>query len=198
MTSDFNSHKRVAIFASGNGTNAEALMRYFKHHLSIQICAVFVNNPHAGVISKAEQLSVPVILFNREEWEQGVVLDKLISLHVGYIMLAGFLWMVPVKILSHFKEKILNIHPSLLPSHGGKGMYGLSVHKAVLKAGDKESGITIHVIDEEYDKGKILFQKSIPVLDNDTAESLAKRVNQLELKYYAPVAETYFVNNFLT
>lgn len=195
MSSASDAVVRLALFASGRGSNAEALLRHFQHHPFIHISALFTNNPQAAVIEIAQTYQVPVVVFTKEEWQNGKVLKQLQTLHINYILLAGFLWLVPQDIIQLYRNRILNIHPSLLPKYGGKGMYGKHVHEAVLQAVEKESGITIHLIDEAYDRGKILFQKSIEVLQNDTAETLAKRINQLELTYYGPVAEEYINGN---
>jgi phosphoribosylglycinamide formyltransferase-1 len=185
---------RISIFSSGNGSNAEALLHHFQNHTHIKVCAVFVNNPLAGVIARTNKFDVPVVLFNKEEWLNGTVLKQLQELKIDYILLAGFFWLVPQNIIQPYHNRILNIHPALLPKYGGKGMYGSRVHQAVLAAGEKESGITIHLINEEYDKGEILFQKTIAVLEHDTAKSIAQRINQLELENYGPVAEAYIMS----
>lgn len=197
MSSASDAVVRIALFASGRGSNAEALMRHFQHHPFIHICALFTNNPRAAVIDIAQSFRVPVVVFTKEEWQTGKVLNQLQTLHINYILLAGFLWLVPQDIIQHYRHRILNIHPSLLPKYGGKGMYGKHVHEAVIQAGEKESGISIHLIDEAYDRGKILFQKTIEVLEKDTAETLAKRINELELAYYGPVAEEYIRANVM-
>ncbi len=187
---------RLSIFSSGNGSNAEALMQYFKYHEKIKICAVFVNKQEAGVIARAKKFDVPVVVFNKEEWMNGSVLKQLHELQIDYILLAGFFWLVPKEIIHQYQNRIVNIHPALLPKYGGKGMYGIRVHEAVINAGEKESGITIHIIDAEYDKGVILFQKTITIQEKESAGSLAKRINLLELENYGPVIEAFILNRF--
>jgi phosphoribosylglycinamide formyltransferase-1 len=185
---------RLAIFASGNGSNAEALIQYFQHHSNIRVVAVFVNKPGAGVIEKAKKLNVPVVLFGKEEWQNGSVLKQLHQYRISYILLAGFFWLVPIEILRDYENKILNIHPSLLPKYGGKGMYGIRVHEAVLANNERESGITIHLINEAYDDGEILFQKKIQIEPSDTALTLAHKINQLETYYYPRITEAFILN----
>lgn len=183
----------IAIFASGNGTNAENIIRYFADSSSIKIAAVFSNKEKAPVLEKAKNLHVPTFYFNREDFSNGYpILEILHELYIDGICLAGFLCMVSPILLKAFPKRIINIHPSLLPKFGGKGMYGLNVHRKVIENAEKESGITIHYIDEHYDQGEIICQETCPVLPTDTPEELALRVHSLEYKYYPLVIERVF------
>jgi phosphoribosylglycinamide formyltransferase 1 len=180
----------LAIFASGNGSNAENIIRYFRQGQSITVSCICTNRPDAYVIKRAGNLDVDVLVFNRKEFtEGGSVLDFLRSHNTGWIVLAGFLWLVPGYLIREYPQRIINIHPALLPKHGGPGMYGENVHKSVIDNGDKETGITIHLIDKDYDRGHILFQAKCPVLSDDTPESLAARVHGLEYEHYPKVIE---------
>ena len=180
---------KIAIFASGSGTNAENLVKNFANS-EIQVVRIYCNNPKAGVIDRAKRLSVPCTVFSKEEWNSAVC-DQLRAEGVEYIILAGFLLLLPTTIIKECNNKIINIHPSLLPKYGGKGMYGSRVHEAVIAAKEKESGITIHLVNEEYDKGEPLFQAKCPVLPTDTPDMLAARVHELEYKYFPQVVEQY-------
>ena len=183
----------IAIFASGNGTNAENIIRYFADNNIIKIAAVFSNKEKAPVLEKAKNLQVPAFYFKREDFSSGYpILEILHELHIDGICLAGFLCMVSPILLKAFPKRIINIHPSLLPKFGGKGMYGLNVHRKVIENAEKESGITIHYIDELYDQGEIICQATCPVLPTDTPEELASRVHSLEYKYYPLVIERIF------
>jgi phosphoribosylglycinamide formyltransferase-1 len=180
----------VAIFASGSGSNAENIIRSLANHPHIRIVAVISDRPDAGVHRRARSLGVPSFVFTRAEFELGLpVIAKLRELYVGFIVLAGFLRKISNTILDAYPNQIINIHPALLPKHGGKGMYGMNVHQAVIDAGDKESGITIHYINDEYDAGDIIFRASCPVLPGDTPEQLAKRIHLLEYEHYPRVIE---------
>lgn len=180
----------LALFASGSGTNAEAIIRYFQGHPSIHVAGVLCNKEGAGVIERARRLNTPYLVFSRNDFaENGVVHQWLHEHQVDYLILAGFLWLVPEFLVKEYSRRIINIHPALLPAYGGKGMYGERVHRTVLAAGEKESGITIHRVDEIYDHGEILFQARCPILPDDTPESLAQRIHTLEHQYYPAVIE---------
>ena len=180
----------LAIFASGAGSNAENLIRYFKNHAHIHTGLVLSNCAGAPVLQRAEQLGVPTCVFNKTDfYHSDAVLQKLQEYHIDYIVLAGFLWLVPGNLLGAFPHRIINIHPALLPEYGGKGMYGMHVHRAVIANGDKETGITIHRIDAEYDRGEILFQARCAVLPHDTPESIAAKVHELEYRYLPETVE---------
>ncbi|WP_114784688.1 phosphoribosylglycinamide formyltransferase [Botryobacter ruber] len=182
--------KKIVIFASGSGSNAQRLMEYFEHHNSVRVVALFANNPKAYALKRAETFHVPAFLFNREDFYQsGKVLQQLQELNPDLIVLAGFLWLVPQNIVQAFPNKIVNIHPALLPEYGGKGMHGIHVHTAVVQAKAKESGITIHLVNEEYDKGDFVYQHRCPVHETDTPEELAARVLQLEHEHLPRVIE---------
>jgi phosphoribosylglycinamide formyltransferase-1 len=181
---------RLAIFASGNGSNAQRIAEYFSKHEKIRIDLILSNNPKAYVLERAKKLHMPYIIFTRHDLEDtNHVLDILTVQGINFIILAGFLWLIPVSILRAYSGRILNIHPALLPKYGGKGMYGLKVHEAVLNAGDKESGISIHSVNEKYDEGQIIFQARCPVEPGDTPETLAARVHELEYRYYPEIIE---------
>jgi len=181
----------IAVFASGNGSNAVNIFHYFHDHDLIYFKAIYCNSPQAGIINKAADLSIPCRQFNKAEWINGVITSELELDSIDFIILAGFLWLVPADIINTFHGKILNIHPSLLPLYGGKGMYGLKVHETVIHNKEKESGITIHLVNTEYDKGEILFQKKINVDENETPLTLASKIHQLEHRYYPITIEKY-------
>lgn len=182
---------RLALLASGNGTNAEAIMQYFQHHPDIQVALVLTNNPDAFVLQRARKFNVPTRIFTRDQFRDGDVLSWLRDENITHLVLAGFLWLIPTTLINAFPDRILNIHPALLPRHGGKGMFGDRVHEAVKAAGDKESGITIHLVNERFDEGKIIFQASCPVTPADTPQTIAGKVHQLEYKHFAPVIERW-------
>jgi len=182
--------KKIAIFASGSGTNAQNVIEYFQGHQTITVALVFSNRKDAYVLNRATALGVPSFIFTREEfYETDVVLDKLQDAQIDFVVLAGFLWLIPKTILQRFSGRIINIHPALLPKYGGKGMYGRHVHEAVINNGDAESGISIHYVNEKYDEGKIIFQARCPVKKEDTPETLAERVHQLEYEHFPKVIE---------
>jgi len=181
---------RIAIFASGNGTNAQRIIGYFRDHPLISVTLVLCNQPGAFVLTRARELKVPAVLFDRKDfYHSNHVLDTLTVQGIDYLVLAGFLWLVPENILRAYPSRILNIHPALLPKYGGKGMFGMRVHEAVLASGDKESGISIHFVNEHYDEGQIIFQATCPVHPGDTPETLAGRVHELEYSHYPVVIE---------
>lgn len=182
---------KLAIFASGGGSNAAQIINYFKRHPTIQIKLVVTNKPKAGVLQIAAAANIPTLLLERETFCTGDGYTSLLEDNgIQFIVLAGFLWKVPPALIKAFRGNIINIHPALLPKFGGQGMYGRYVHEAVLQAGEKESGITVHYADEYYDHGAVIFQATCPVLANDTAITLAQRVLDLEHKHYARVIET--------
>lgn len=188
--------KKIAIFASGNGTNAENIIRYFSKSESFNVALVLSNNAKAGVHERARRLGVPSLSFARETFAAGTPIVEVLREHqIDFIVLAGFLCYVARPLLEAYPDKIVNIHPSLLPKFGGKGMYGNRVHEAVLAAGEKESGITIHYINEHYDEGNILFQATCPVRPDDTPESLAARVHALEYEYFPKIIEKVLKDN---
>ena len=182
--------KRIAIFASGKGTNARNIIEYFHHNPKIKIECIVCTNPKAGVIEVANEANIPYYLISRRDlYQTDHVSDLLGSSKIDFIVLAGFLWMIPEKILNAFPNKIINIHPALLPKHGGAGMYGIRVAEAVITSKEKETGITIHYLNEKFDDGKIIFQKSIPVEETDTPETLSQKVHGLEYEWYPKIIE---------
>ena len=182
--------KNIAIFASGSGTNAQKIMEHFQNRNDIKVRLVLVNNPEAGVIQRAEKFNVPVVKFNRQQFSQSNdVVDILANYQIDLVVLAGFLWLVPSQMVIAFPNKIVNIHPALLPNYGGKGMYGDNVHKAVISAKEKESGITIHYVNEQYDEGAIIAQHKCAISENDTPDSLASKIHKLEHQYFPETIE---------
>lgn len=185
-----NRNYHIAIFASGAGTNAQKIIDYFRYSKNITVALILCNKQGAGVIAIAEKENIPVILIDKEKFFRGSgYVDELMEKRIDLVVLAGFLWKIPAKLIEAFPRRIINIHPALLPRHGGKGMYGRFVHEAVLADKEKESGISIHYVDEHYDQGDLIFQESCPVLESDTAESLAMRIHKLEHEQYPRVIE---------
>lgn len=185
-----NQLKKIAIFASGTGSNAANILRYFEQKKTAEIILIVCNNPEAGVLKIAEDNHIASLLIQKEKFFRGDgYLPELQAAGVDFIVLAGFLWKVPSAIINAYRNNIINIHPALLPGYGGKGMYGNFVHQAVLAAKETESGITIHFVDEFYDNGKTILQVSCPVYENDTTETLAKRIHALEYEYFPRVIE---------
>ncbi|MEA5256470.1 phosphoribosylglycinamide formyltransferase [Arcicella aquatica] len=181
--------KNIAIFASGSGSNAERIVEYFSDSTEINVKLFLCNNPQAGVIQRAERLNIPLVMFNRQQFKSGKVVDILKENEIDWVILAGFLWLVPQNVVEAFPNKIINIHPALLPKFGGKGMYGHFVHEAVVENKETESGITIHLVNEHYDEGAIIFQASYPVLPTDLPEDVAKKGQVLEHKHFPEVIE---------
>lgn len=181
---------RIAIFASGSGSNAENIIRYFQHNCQIEVACVVSNKADAFVLERARGLGVPSAVFDRKAFGEGApVLDYLRSQNIDLVVLAGFLLLVPDRIISTYPQRIINIHPALLPKYGGKGMYGDYVHQAVVDNKEKESGITIHFIDEVYDRGEIIFQARCPVLPGDTPSDVATKVHSLEYTHFPVIIE---------
>lgn len=182
--------KKIAIFASGSGSNAENIARYFDGKNKIEIVMILANKPDAYVLERAKNLNIPSYVFTKKEMEESsAVLDILTQCGAEWIVLAGFLLKVPQNLLEAFPDRIINIHPALLPKYGGKGMYGDRVHQAVVDAGEKESGITIHLVNEHYDEGAILFQAKCEVLPTDSAGDVASKVHALEYIHFPQVIE---------
>jgi phosphoribosylglycinamide formyltransferase-1 len=179
--------KRIVLFASGSGSNVENIAKYFEGDDRVEIVGVLCNNPGAGVVDRCKRLRLPLYCFNRPAYMEGKgILALLKGLDPDLIVLAGFLWKIPESTVAAFPDKIINIHPALLPRFGGKGMYGIHVHRAVIEAGETESGITIHRVNEAYDKGSILLQEKTPIEPGDTPEALAKKIHALEYAHYPP------------
>jgi phosphoribosylglycinamide formyltransferase-1 len=183
-------HRLIAIFASGTGSNAQKIIDFFRNSKTVKIALIVCNKPGAGVLTIAKNENIPSLLIEKERFFHGdAYIDELNRHKISFIVLAGFLWKIPPNLIMAFKGKIINIHPALLPSYGGKGMYGNRVHEAVIAAKEKESGISIHYVDEIYDHGATIFQATCPVLETDTAESLAHRIHQLEHEHYPKVID---------
>ena len=182
--------KNIAIFASGSGTNAENIIKHFETSKKAKIDLVLSNKKDAYVLERAKRLGVNTFVFNRNDfYNSDVVINKLINNKIDFIVLAGFLWLVPERLIDKFEGKIINIHPALLPKYGGKGMYGERVHKAVVENHETESGITIHFVNNLYDSGDIIFQAKCEVKPEDTPEMVASKVHALEYKYFPKVIE---------
>jgi phosphoribosylglycinamide formyltransferase-1 len=183
--------RRICLFASGSGSNAEKIIDYFRDSSEVEIAGIFTNNKNSPLLSIATENAVPVFCFSREElYEKAAVEEMLSHLKPDLIVLAGFLWLMPPVLVKRYGGRILNIHPALLPKFGGKGMYGMKVHEAVIAAGEKESGMTVHVIDEEYDKGEIIFQQSVAVPGSEPS-ALQAAVLDLEHRHYAGVIHDF-------
>ncbi|WP_395045198.1 phosphoribosylglycinamide formyltransferase [Flavobacterium sp.] len=181
--------KKIVIFASGSGSNAEKIVLHFNKKNHANVFGIFTNNPNAKVLEKAKNFNIPTEIFNRHELNEGKVLEKLNLIKPDLIVLAGFLWKFPEHIIKQFPNKIINIHPALLPNYGGKGMYGLNVHQAVLDNNEKETGITIHYVNENYDEGEFIFQKPVNIENCKSAEEIAQKVLELEHLYFSEVIE---------
>ena len=181
---------RIAIFASGSGSNAENIVHYFSGSSEFQFPLIISNQPNAYIHKRAETLKIPSFTFTKEQFfDAKPVLELLTEYNIDAIVLAGFLLKIPTLLIQHFPDKIINIHPALLPKFGGKGMYGAKVHEAVKEAGEPETGITIHYVNENYDDGNIIFQARCPISAADTAEMIAAKVHLLEHEYYPQVIE---------
>ncbi len=187
---------RLAIFASGSGTNAEAIAKHFGSGKDIEVALILSNKKDAFVLERAKNLGIKTYVFNRDQFYQTDEITQLLQTEeIDYIVLAGFLWLVPRNLVQAFPAKIINIHPSLIPKHCGKGMYGSKVHEAVIDQGDAESGITIHLVDEIYDNGKILRQEKVTVEEGDDADSLASKIHALEYEFFPKTIEAYINRN---
>lgn len=188
FTKQMNEPSTVAIFASGAGSNAAKIIETFKKNTSVKITLIVCNKPEAGVLQIAQKSNIPVLLIEKERFFRGDAYVAALKEHsIDFIVLAGFLWKIPVELIKAYPNKIINIHPALLPNYGGKGMYGNFVHEAVIANKEKESGITIHYVDELYDHGNIIFQAKCPVTETDTADTLAQKIHVLEHQHYPEV-----------
>ena len=180
--------KKIVIFASGSGTNAENIIKYFQKDPNIKVVAVLSNKRSAGALKKAHNLNVKALLFDRDAlYHSHEVLNVLKDIDPDLIVLAGFLWLMPANIIDEFPNRIINIHPALLPNYGGKGMYGNKVHESVIANRDKESGITIHYVNNYYDEGQTIFQTTTTITPEDTSESLAEKIHKLEYRHFPEV-----------
>jgi formyltetrahydrofolate-dependent phosphoribosylglycinamide formyltransferase len=180
---------KIAIFASGTGSNAQRIINHFKESTKVTIALIVCNNPKAGVLNIALNENIPVLIIEKNKFLETGYVEEIKNYGIGLIILAGFLWKLPTHLVHAFQNKIINIHPALLPAFGGKGMYGSAVHSAVIAAKEKESGISIHYVDEKYDHGKIIFQAKCSVDENETPESLALKIHVLEHEYYPQIIE---------
>lgn len=181
--------KRILLFASGSGSNVQAILSYFHHNKQYVFPAIITNNKNAGVISIARTYGIDVLLVDKTTFHSDIFLDTINFYQPNLLVLAGFLWKIPSYLVEAFPSKIINIHPALLPKYGGKGMYGHHVHEAVIAAGEKETGMTIHLVNEAYDEGTILLQKKVAIDPKDDAQSIAKKVLALEHEWYSQVIE---------
>jgi len=189
-----NTKYRIAIFASGNGSNADEIIKYFRQHPSISVDVIVSNNPQAFVLERAKRYGIPTIVFAKKEFEETVA-SRLLMLEITHIVLAGFLWLVPSSVLKKFPNRIINIHPALLPKFGGKGMYGMKIHESVRSSNEKESGITIHIVDEKYDEGTILYQHKCEIALADSPQQIAEKVHHLEYTWYPKIIEKWILKS---
>ncbi len=184
--------KRIALFASGSGTNVQNIIEYFAGNKNVIVDSVWSNNPGAYALKRAEKFGIKTFVFSKDEFRNtDNVVKGLKERSIDLIVLAGFLWLIPDRIIQNFR--IINIHPALLPKYGGKGMYGMRVHEAVVENGETESGISIHFVNEKYDDGKIIFQARCEVLSNDSAEDVAAKVHRLEYEFFPQVIEKILI-----
>ena len=181
--------KKIVLFASGNGSNVENIIQYFKSNATIFISEIFSNNPDAKVLEKAKNHNIPTVVFNKTELTEGFIENKMEEIQPDLIVLAGFLLKFPEKLVKKYPNKIINVHPALLPKYGGKGMYGMNVHRAILENKEQETGISIHYVNEHYDEGGIIFQKEINIEDCASPEEIAEKVQELEHIYFPQVIE---------
>ena len=182
--------KKIVLFASGNGSNAENIMAHFEKSAQGTVVGVFTNNSHAKVIDRAKKFQVPTYVFNKAELLDDTVLNNLQELQPDLIVLAGFLLKFPVHIINAFPNKVINIHPALLPNYGGKGMYGMNVHNAILENKEKETGITVHYVNEHFDEGEFIFQANVNIENCTSAEEIAQKIHELEMEYFPKVIES--------
>jgi formyltetrahydrofolate-dependent phosphoribosylglycinamide formyltransferase len=188
----------IAIFASGTGSNAQKIIEHFRNHPSIRVALVVSNKATAGVLDKAAAAGIPTLLIEKERFFRGDgFVPELTNHGIDFIVLAGFLWKVPPSLIQAYPSRMINIHPALLPKYGGKGMYGNFVHEAVIAAGEKESGITIHYVDEQYDHGGTIFRATCPVFPEDTPETLANRIHALEHQHFPAVIESVILSKLV-
>ncbi|MFZ4680806.1 MAG: phosphoribosylglycinamide formyltransferase [Flavobacterium sp.] len=187
--------KKILLFASGTGSNVENIIQHFKNHHDIIVVGVYTNNPNAKVLDIAKNHNIPTLIFNREQLRDGFVLYKIAELKPDLIVLAGFLWKMPEAIVKAYPNKIINIHPALLPKYGGKGMYGIKVHQTVLENKEKETGITIHYVNEHYDEGEFIFQEKVNIEECASADEIANKIHELEHKHFPQIIEKLLIPN---
>ncbi|MCB0501103.1 MAG: phosphoribosylglycinamide formyltransferase [Bacteroidetes bacterium] len=185
----------IAIIASGTGSNAKAIVNYFKNHDKVKVSMLLSNRHSSGVVAIAEENDIPCVVFNKEEFNSPeAFLPLLKSNSIDFIILAGFLWLVPIYLVDAFENRIINIHPSLLPKYGGKGMFGMNVHRSVFENHEKKSGLTIHLVNKEYDKGEVLFQQKVDISDCSSPNEIADRILEKEHHFYPAVIEKYILS----
>lgn len=187
--------KNIILFASGSGTNAENIILHFNKTRTAKVVAVFSNNSNAKVLERARSLNVDSFVFSREDLSAEIVLDKVRQFKPDLIVLAGFLWKFPQNIIESYPNKIINIHPALLPKYGGKGMYGMNVHNAILENKELETGITIHYVNEHYDEGEFIAQEKVSIKECLSAEEIAQKVHVLEQEFFPQVIEKLIIQN---
>ena len=187
--------KRIVIFASGSGSNAENIIKYFQNSNIATVTHVLSNNEHAKVFDRCERLNIDASLFDKENFVKEDTILNFLQVEADIIILAGFLWRIPAKIVADFPNKIINIHPALLPKYGGKGMYGMNVHKAVKENNETETGITIHYVNENYDEGAIIYQAKTDVVSSDSAEDIATKIHLLEQEHFPKIIENVILEN---
>jgi phosphoribosylglycinamide formyltransferase-1 len=187
--------KKIVLFASGNGSNAEKIILHFKKTTLANVVTIFTNNPDAKVLEKAKNHQIDIVIFTKTDLNDGFVLEKLQNIQPDLIVLAGFLLKFPESIINQFPNKVINIHPALLPKYGGKGMYGMNVHKAVLENKEKETGITIHYVNEHYDEGEYISQHKVSIDDCVSAEEIANKVHELEHECFPTIIEKLITNH---
>lgn len=179
---------KIAIFASGSGSNAERIVEFFNSNDEVEVSFILTNNSTAGVIERAQRLNIPVVIFNKKVFSKTDKIVEMLQLQgIDWVILAGFLWLVPDNLTRAFENRMINIHPALLPKYGGKGMWGHHVHEAVVANKEKQTGITIHYVNEHYDEGKVIFQAKCEVTENDTPENVAAKIHELEYQYFPEV-----------
>jgi phosphoribosylglycinamide formyltransferase-1 len=181
--------KRIVIFASGSGSNAENIIRFFNNTKTAEVTNVLCNIADAQIFDRCKNLNIKCLLFNKNDFSTSDNVLNILKNEADFIILAGFLWRIPQKIVTAFPKKIMNIHPALLPKYGGKGMYGMHVHKAVKENNEEETGITIHYVNENYDEGAVIFQAKTALNSQDTAETIAEKIHLLEQRYFPKVIE---------
>lgn len=187
--------KTLAIFASGQGSNAQKIIDYFRSNAAVNIGLIVCNKQTAGVLEIADKERLPRIIIKKDIFYETGYLEELKRYHIDFIVLAGFLWKVPPILVQAYPHRIVNIHPALLPAYGGRGMYGMNVHSAVLRAGEKNSGITIHFVDDNYDHGAVILQRRVEIAPDETPETLAAKIHLLEHQYFAPTIEKVLLGN---
>ena len=187
--------KRLAVFVSGGGTNLQRIAEYFMPNKDVEIACVVSNNKDAYANQRAKNLGIPLLLVDKAAFNSEKFVERLKSMDIDLIVLAGFLWLIPQGLIEAFPNKIINIHPALLPKYGGKGFYGHHVHEAVVAAHEKESGITIHYVNEKYDSGNIIFQAKVSVSRNDTPDDVAEKIHVLEQMNFPVVIENLLFEN---